>query len=126
MRWSAFSTTSIPSDEGWRSAMRLSPGEERIAGKYSLAQKAIHHAFTIVVLTAIGTGLMMLVKIDTPWCERDPYWLGEYVWGVIYVLHDLAALFLIRTGDGVEQGAFAMDRMTSKEPPGCPGIRYHP
>lgn len=84
--------------DGWaalRSALRLSPAESRIAGKYSLAQKAIHHAFTVVVLTAIGTGLMMLVKIDTPWWERDPYWVGDDVWGVVYVLHDLTSLCLV-------------------------------
>jgi cytochrome b subunit of formate dehydrogenase len=78
-----------------RSALRMSQDAARISGKYSLAQKAIHHAFTVVVLTAIGTGLMMLVKIDTPWWERDPYWVGDDVWGVVYVLHDLASLCLI-------------------------------
>ncbi len=78
-----------------RSALRLSPAAAKIAGKYSLAQKAIHHAFTVVVLTAIVTGFMMLVKIDTPWWERDPYWLSDEVWGVVYVLHDLTSLCLI-------------------------------
>ena len=37
----------------------------------------------------------MLVKIDTPWWERDPYWLSENTWGVIYILHDFAALLLV-------------------------------
>lgn len=78
-----------------RSALQLSPGAAKIAGKYSLAQKAIHHAFTVVVLTAIVTGFMMLAKIDTPWWERDPYWLSDEVWGVVYVLHDLTSLCLI-------------------------------
>ncbi len=78
-----------------RSALQQSADMVRIAGKYSLAQKAIHHAFTVVVLTAIGTGLMMLVKIDTPWWERDPYWVSDGVWGVVYVLHDLTSLCLV-------------------------------
>lgn len=78
-----------------QSAVRLSRSDDRIAGKYSLAQKAIHHAFTIVLLTAIGTGLMMLVKIDTPWWERDPYWVSDDVWGLVYVLHDLTSLCLV-------------------------------
>ncbi|MDH3506645.1 MAG: cytochrome b/b6 domain-containing protein [Gammaproteobacteria bacterium] len=78
-----------------RSALRMSPGAGRLAGKYSLAQKAIHHAFTVVVLTAIGTGLMMLVKIDTPWWERDPYWVSDDVWAIVYVLHDLTSLCLV-------------------------------
>jgi len=76
-------------------ALRLSPIPPALAGKYSLAQKAIHHVFAVVILTTLVTGGMMLVKIDTPWWERDPYWLGEDTWGAIYVLHDLAALLLV-------------------------------
>lgn len=64
-------------------------------GKYSFAQKLIHHAFALVVLTAAGTGAAMLVRIDTPWWKRNPYVLGDATWGVIYVLHGLAALTLI-------------------------------
>lgn len=64
-------------------------------GKYSFAQKLIHHLFTLVVLTAMGTGALMLTKIDSPWWRSNPYWLSDGTWGVIYVLHDLAALLLI-------------------------------
>jgi len=78
-----------------RWSLRLADGPPGPAGKYSLAQKLIHHLFTVVVGVTIATGCLMLVKIDTPWWERDPYWLSEGVWGVIYVLHDLAALLLI-------------------------------
>ena len=41
------------------------------------------------------TGAMMMVKIDTPWWERNPYWLSDEAWGVVYVLHGLSALLLI-------------------------------
>jgi formate dehydrogenase subunit gamma len=34
----------------------------------------------------------MMVKVDTPFWTRDPYWLSDSTWGVIYVLHGLAAL----------------------------------
>ena len=78
-----------------RWSLRLADGPPGPAGKYSLAQKLIHHLFTVVVGVTIATGCLMLVKIDTPWWERNPYWLSEGVWGVIYVLHDLAALVLI-------------------------------
>lgn len=88
--------------EDLRSGIDLARWNLRIAaapppppGKYSLAQKLIHHLFTVVIGVTIVTGCLMLVKIDTPWWERDPYWLGEGTWGVIYVLHDLAALSLI-------------------------------
>jgi formate dehydrogenase subunit gamma len=64
-------------------------------GKYSFAQKLIHHFFTVVILTAAATGALMLTKIDSPWWQRNPYWLGAGTWGVVYVLHDLAALLLI-------------------------------
>lgn len=64
-------------------------------GKYSFAQKLIHLAFTVVVLVAIVTGALMMAKVDTPWWERNPYWLSEPTWGVVYVLHGLSALLLI-------------------------------
>lgn len=64
-------------------------------GKYSVAQKLIHHAFAAVVLTASITGGMMLARIDTPWWQRDPYLLSDAVWGVVYVLHGFASLSLI-------------------------------
>ncbi|HEY5624675.1 MAG TPA: cytochrome b/b6 domain-containing protein [Gammaproteobacteria bacterium] len=76
-------------------SLRLDDRPPPLPGKFSLAQKAIHHAFSVVVLTTIVTGALMLVKIDTPWWERNPYWLGEDTWGVIYVLHDLGALLLV-------------------------------
>jgi cytochrome b subunit of formate dehydrogenase len=66
-----------------------------IVGKYSLAQKAIHHAFSIVLLTAVVTGLLMLVRIDAPFWNRNPYWLSGGTWGVIYTLHGLASLLLV-------------------------------
>jgi cytochrome b subunit of formate dehydrogenase len=67
----------------------------RRPGKYSVAQKLIHHAFTAVVLTTLVTGGLMLLRIDTPWWRRNPYLLGDSTWGIVYVLHGLAALLLI-------------------------------
>ena len=37
----------------------------------------------------------MLTKIDTPWWKRNPYWLGDNAWGLVYVAHDLVALCLV-------------------------------
>jgi cytochrome b subunit of formate dehydrogenase len=65
------------------------------SGKYSFAQKLIHLAFAAVILTGIVTGALMMVKIDTPWWQRDPYWLTDAQWGIVYVLHGLAALCLV-------------------------------
>jgi cytochrome b subunit of formate dehydrogenase len=67
----------------------------RLPGKYSVAQKLIHHAFTAVVLTTLVTGSLMLLRIDTPWWQRNPYLLADATWGIVYVLHGLAALTLI-------------------------------
>ena len=75
--------------------LRMTAQPPGLPGKYSLAQKLIHHVFTLTGLAAIATGGLMMVKIDTPWWDRNPYWLGEDVFGAIYVIHDLAALALI-------------------------------
>lgn len=75
--------------------LRVGAAEPVKPGKYSLAQKLIHHAFAVVVLTTVVTGLLMLAKIDSPWWTRDPYWLSDRSWGVVYVLHDLASMLLI-------------------------------
>ena len=76
------------------SALRRSLPARR-PGKYSVAQKLIHHAFTVVVLTTLATGSLMLLRIDTPWWRRNPYLLPDATWGIVYVLHGLAALMLI-------------------------------
>lgn len=70
----------------------IPPGK---SGKYTVAQKLIHHLFTVVVLAAVVTGCLMMVRIDTPWWDRNPFWLSQSSWGVIYVLHGLAALLLV-------------------------------
>jgi len=64
-------------------------------GKYTLPQKLMHHAVALAGLTAIGTGLLMLRKIDTPFWSRDPYFLSEGGWGIVYSLHDLASLTFV-------------------------------
>jgi cytochrome b subunit of formate dehydrogenase len=64
-------------------------------GKYSFAQKIIHLGFTVFTLIAIGTGLVMMVKIDTPFWTRDPYWLDSATWGWIYVAHGISTLAFV-------------------------------
>jgi formate dehydrogenase subunit gamma len=67
----------------------------RRPGKYSVAQKFIHHAFAVVVLATAITGGLMLARIDTPWWQRNPYLLADATWGIVYVLHGLGALLLV-------------------------------
>jgi formate dehydrogenase subunit gamma len=64
-------------------------------GKYSFAQKFIHLAFAVTVLTVSVTGGVMLARVNTPWWKSNPYLLADANWGIVYVLHDLAALTLI-------------------------------
>src|SRR5438477_6581309 len=43
-------------------------------GKYKIAQKLYHLAAAVLVLSIIASGLLMLLKIDTPFWKRNPYW----------------------------------------------------
>jgi len=65
------------------------------SGKFNLAQKLYHLAVAVLILSAIGSGLLMLRKIDTPFWKRDAYWFGDNDWGIIYSLHDFAGMALI-------------------------------
>jgi formate dehydrogenase subunit gamma len=65
------------------------------AGKYSLAQKLMHEAMTAAVIAVAATGVLMLLKIDTPFWKRNPYIFKADTWGFIYVLHGLAALLAL-------------------------------
>jgi formate dehydrogenase subunit gamma len=64
-------------------------------GKYNLAQKLYHLAIAVLVLAAIASGLLMWRKVDTPFWQRDPYWLSTDSWGVVYAVHGLAAMALV-------------------------------
>lgn len=64
-------------------------------GKYNIAQELYHLAVAVLILGVIGSGLLMLRKIDTPFWQRNPYWFDDKGWGVIYVIHDLVAMSLI-------------------------------
>jgi len=66
-------------------------------GKYSPEQKLMHLGVSVLVLMTLVTGLLMMVKIDTPFWERNIYLLEDATWGIIYVLHGFAALCLITT-----------------------------
>ena len=61
-------------------------------GKYSVGQRMFHHAVAIVVLTACVTGVIMMVGVDSPFWERNPYFVSESTRGVVFVLHGLAGL----------------------------------
>ena len=67
-------------------------------GKYTLAQKLMHLAVSVALVTAAVTGVLLMIKAGTPLFERDPYVFSLRTWGVLTVLHDLSAfgsLFLV-------------------------------
>jgi formate dehydrogenase subunit gamma len=64
-------------------------------GKYNALQKLYHAGIAVLVLSIVVTGLLMLLKIDTPLWRRNPYVLADYQWGWIYVVHGFAAMALI-------------------------------
>lgn len=81
----------------WRDAARLfgSRKPALLPGKYEAAQKLYHFGVAVVVLAVIGTGLLMLLKIDTPFWRRNPYWFSADTWGWVYVLHGFAAMAIV-------------------------------
>lgn len=63
-------------------------------GKYSVAQKGMHAAVTVLTLIVIGSGLVLFAMIDTPWWERSNA-LSEATLGWMFFLHGLSTLGLI-------------------------------
>jgi cytochrome b subunit of formate dehydrogenase len=83
---------------GWRAAKQTIGRKGQpplLPGKYSLLQKLYHLVVAVVALTLITSGVLMLLKIDTPFWRRNPYWLSDHEWGVIYAIHDLCAMAMI-------------------------------
>ncbi len=70
---------------------RPAPG----SGKYDAWQKSIHAIIGANILVLTATGLLMLVKIDTPLWARDPSIMSGADWGIVYVLHGAASLLLV-------------------------------
>ncbi len=73
----------------------IASGGHYKGGKYSLEQKLMHHGITFFSLVSLATGWLMLLKIDTPFWERDPFIFGAAVWGIIYVLHGISTLLFV-------------------------------
>ena len=46
-------------------------------------------------MAVIGTGVFMLLRIDTPILGRNPYLFTEATWGYVYVVHGLVGVSLI-------------------------------
>jgi len=64
-------------------------------GKYSVPQRLMHNSATVLCLISLITGFLMMIKVDTPFWERDPYFFSQTIWGWVYVLHGFSALSFV-------------------------------
>jgi cytochrome b subunit of formate dehydrogenase len=81
----------------WRDLRHVITGGGQSArpGKYNALQKLYHLAVAILILSIVSSGLLMLLKVDTPLWRRDPYWFSSNTWGIIYAVHGLAAMSML-------------------------------
>ena len=80
-----------------RRALGQAAPEPRGFGKYPLENKLYHLAILCAGLAAIGTGLLMMNRVQTPLFTRNPYLFGfsDMTWGWMYVLHGLSGVGLV-------------------------------
>jgi cytochrome b subunit of formate dehydrogenase len=71
----------------------VAPPPRRFA-KYPLENKGYHAAIVVAGLSAIGTGVFMMFRVETIF-PRNPYLFTDMTWGWMYVLHGLAGVGLI-------------------------------
>jgi formate dehydrogenase subunit gamma len=96
--WRAMVIDAADMRNAWRASGRIfvrhgpRPGKP---GKYTILQKLYHWTVAVLILAIIGSGLAMLLKIDTPLWRRDPYWFSPDTWGIIYSIHGFAAMAMI-------------------------------
>jgi formate dehydrogenase subunit gamma len=55
----------------------------------------MHLGWAVAVLVAIVTGLVLMKKAGVPFMDRNPYALSLQTWGVLTLLHDLAAVLSV-------------------------------
>jgi cytochrome b subunit of formate dehydrogenase len=79
-------------DRRMKRAMGQSAPAPRRFAKYPLENKLYHLVVMLAGLTAIGTGLFMMKRVQTPFFTRNPYLFGDMTWGWMYVLHGLAGI----------------------------------
>jgi cytochrome b subunit of formate dehydrogenase len=65
------------------------------AGKYPFDHRMYHHAIVVVSLSAVVTGVIMMMRIDTPFFERNTYLLTDSMTGWVFAIHGFAGVSLI-------------------------------
>jgi cytochrome b subunit of formate dehydrogenase len=65
------------------------------AGKYPFDHRMYHHAIVVVALSAVVTGVIMMMRIDTPFFTRNTYLLSDSMTGIVFAIHGFAGVSLI-------------------------------
>ena len=65
------------------------------APKYPIDHKLFHHGAAVSGLAAIVTGVLMMLRLETPFWTANPYMFADSSWGVIYVVHGVGGVVLI-------------------------------
>lgn len=80
-----------------RRALGMAAPAPRKFAKYPLENKLYHLAILCAGLAVIGTGLLMMNRVQTPFFTRNPYIFGfsDMTWGWTYVLHGFAGVVLV-------------------------------
>jgi cytochrome b subunit of formate dehydrogenase len=73
---------------------QTAPAPRRFA-KYPLENKLYHFGIMLCGLAVMITGFFMLFHVRTPFFTRNPYVLGDFNTGMVYLLHGLAGVALI-------------------------------
>jgi len=63
--------------------------------KYPIDHKLFHHGAAVSGLAAIVTGVLMMLRLETPFWTANPYMFSDGFWGVVYVVHGIAGVALI-------------------------------
>lgn len=77
-----------------RALGKSAPPPRRFA-KYPLENKLYHLAVLCAGLSAVGTGLFMMKRVQTPFFTRNPYLFSDMTWGWMYVLHGFAGVAFV-------------------------------
>jgi cytochrome b subunit of formate dehydrogenase len=72
-----------------------SSAPEPKGGKYPFDHRMYHHAVIVASLAAAVTGVIMMMRIDTPFFERNPYLVTDETAGVIFAIHGVAGVAFI-------------------------------
>lgn len=79
----------------WVKRLGHGSGARQNPGKWGVENKVFHHLVALAGVAVIATGVLMTLRIQTPFWEPDPYLLSDRTWGFVFVLHGLSAVAFI-------------------------------